>query len=399
MSYLQNEIRVVFTGPSNRFFVAYKPYGWFLTTPFDPRLGEAVMAPVLAAKLGVPAKNISFPGKLAARESGLIIGCTDSAMHNKIAATLKSGQCSMSYQCIVHANRAANGALVRRSPFSHAFACYNHREGVSSGVARFDVRTQAKVEPLKRLSALPDERLRSVLSQFLARSRVVSAHDVSVKRSGVTECAERISDEGEPGLDDTGSCKHHCAPSDDVDSSSTNASTHQDSGACSANTADERVAVTDDKSPTTDSRQNGGYSFAYIMENLRDYLERTAEYGTAVQSGRVADGKQAFRDNKARRSALSQFRHVEIVTSSHLVNRHMVEVLSSMGLVVLTGSPHQNTTKIRATVESACLELCALQFPHPIYRDRVVEARLHEADPVVPEEWVRIALTSSSGAP
>ncbi|GBE60736.1 pseudouridine synthase, putative [Babesia ovata] len=395
MSYLQNEIRVVLTGPSNRFFVAYKPYGWFLTTPFDPRFGEAVMAPVLAAKLGVSPKDISFPGKLAARESGLVIGCTDTAMHNKIEATLKNGQCSMSYQCIVHANRSANTALIRRSPFSHAFACYNHHEGVSSGVVTFDVRRQTKVEPLKRLSALSDERLRNVLSQFLARSRVVSVHDVSVKRKD----AKIISDGEESGFSDTGSSKHNCPGSDEVgDAGKTDSSIGQDNITGTTETVDEGFTKTANTSTAADSQQNGGYSFAYIMENLRDYLKRTAEDGT-TQHRRVGNNSHNTRDDKDRRNALSQFRHVEIATGNHMVNKHMVEVLSSMGLVVLTGPPHQNTSKIRATVDSACLELCALQFPHPIYRDRVIEARLHEGDPVVPEEWVRLALNSSCGVP
>ncbi|GIX63713.1 pseudouridine synthase, putative [Babesia caballi] len=385
MASLRSEIRLLLTGPENRFFVAYKPPGWFLRTPFDGQRGGGVVGPVLAARLGVAPDCISFPSKLSVQESGLVVGCTDAAMHRTLANIIESGLCAKSYQCVVHANRRGACASVSRSAFRHAFGCFNHRKEVSSGVVNFELALHNKATALKVLPTLPDERLRSGLSQFVAQARVVSAHNVAVSPGN---CAN-----GDGFLDvDSRSRNVSCTDSTPGHTEASVLRTNVVTGGTPGTWKSENSTGTCRPVPV-EAERRGKRTFAYIMENLSCYLKRFEGVAAGAETGTRTD-----HNLKPRISALARFRHMEIVCSDRDVNRHLVEVLSSLGLVVLTGQPKAKAAKIRGR-STACLELCGLQFPHPIYKDRVVEARVHEADPVVPEEWVHHALTSSGAGP
>ncbi|KAK1443735.1 hypothetical protein BgAZ_206110 [Babesia gibsoni] len=334
MAHLRSEIHILLSGPENRFFVAYKPQGWFLTTPFDRNLRDGVLAPVLAAKLGVSPRCITFPSKLTAQESGLVVGCTDDSMHRKMTNIIMNGGCSKSYQCIVHAN-SFNKSGNASSTFKHAYKCFNYRSGISSGLIRFDLMEHDKTPALNSLSSVTDSKLRSNIVQFVARGRCVSVSNVTLDKNQAP-CEDSIKD------------------GDIVDG-------------C--------------------HKSGGKHKLAFIMENLRDYLKRSIETSDSTY--------QQYLLNAVRRGTLSQFRHLEIATSDHAVNKHLVEVLSSLGLVVLSGGTNTSKANIHTINSTLCLELYRMQFSHPIYRDRVVDVWVHENNPEVPECWVNHALTTS----
>ncbi|GFE54913.1 pseudouridine synthase, putative [Babesia ovis] len=372
MASLCNEIRLLLTGPENRFFVAYKPPGWFLTKPFEAELGEGVIAPVLAAKLGVDSERISFPSKLAVNERGLVIGCTDSAMHDCIHKIMQSGKCSKSYQCVIHANRSQDPGVVGRSIFKHTYECFNHRTDVSTGVVNLELKTHVKNKSLKWIQKNLDENVRHGISQFVARSRVVSAYNITAATRGTRGSASnRHKVGGDTGI------------------------THDARGVAAPTLG--RQHRLGPRPGHTDNKPNGKHTFAYIMENLRSYLQRF-DTGNGTDNLGCDKGLEAYcttplDDMTKFKNTLARFRHMEIVTSAYDINRYLTEVLSSMGLVVLTSNVHG-----LMAMGNKCLELCSIEFQHPIYKDRVIQARVHEGgDPVIPKEWVKHVLTCAGG--
>lgn len=387
MASLRNEIRILLTGPENRFFIAYKPQGWFLTTPFDGRRNEGVLAPVLAAKLGVSASAITFPSKLTVQERGLVIGCTDASMHQTLSRILRSGLCTKTYQCIIHANSATNSQAVGRSAFKHAYRCFDHRTDVSSGVVRFDLLVHEKAKSLKKLSAISSKELRSALSQFIARGRSISASNVRVHKGAMPYS----------NIYDATNGSEECAYSHD-DTNGPNAvglhATNDHPEFPSSNSCLQSESVSTFKSPHNDGGSNQ-HSIAFIMENLCSYMQRFAGHNGISDTMQSHIGVQTQRQETKYARNIARFRHMELVTSSHDVNRHLVEILSSLGLVILTGNTKAGSTSVTTTEGSMCLELCGLQFPHPIYKHRVVEALAYEDDPEVPNEWIQHAITAS----
>ncbi|EDO06575.1 hypothetical protein BBOV_II006250 [Babesia bovis T2Bo] len=176
MAALAKEVRILLTGPESRFFLAYKPTGWYLNAPFSQKGNDAVMAPVVATKLGIDLNKITFPSKLTASQSGIVIGCTDDAMHKYIRRLLESGKCNMTYQCIIHANKSYK-ALVAKSKFKHSFRCFNHKKEITTGKFNIEVKS-IKQHPKHIINNIPNGVLKQGIAQLIAMSNTCIVKDI-----------------------------------------------------------------------------------------------------------------------------------------------------------------------------------------------------------------------------
>ncbi|EAN32869.1 hypothetical protein TpMuguga_02g00586 [Theileria parva strain Muguga] len=100
MANIFDEVRIVFRGPCERLFIAYKPVGWHVCSPSQKKFTES-LSTVIGARLGIPEDSIKFPSKLKINQNGLVIGTTDEPMYNQIRNIIQNKLCTKSYTCII----------------------------------------------------------------------------------------------------------------------------------------------------------------------------------------------------------------------------------------------------------------------------------------------------------
>uniref|UniRef100_A0A3B0MNN1 Uncharacterized protein n=1 Tax=Theileria annulata TaxID=5874 RepID=A0A3B0MNN1_THEAN len=95
-----DEVRIIFRGPCERLFIAYKPFGWHVCSPQKKKFSDSLSS-VIGASLGIPEDSIKFPSKLKINQNGLVIGTTDSAMYSQITRIIENKQCTKCYTCLI----------------------------------------------------------------------------------------------------------------------------------------------------------------------------------------------------------------------------------------------------------------------------------------------------------
>ncbi|XP_952129.1 uncharacterized protein TA14005 [Theileria annulata] len=147
-----DEVRIIFRGPCERLFIAYKPFGWHVCSPQKKKFSESLSS-VIGASLGIPEDSIKFPSKLKINQNGLVIGTTDSAMYSQITRIIENKQCTKCYTCLIDTNS---------SIFNHI------GKGISelNGTIRFNLlQKKSQFEPNLHISNIQVTLEDSILSQ------------------------------------------------------------------------------------------------------------------------------------------------------------------------------------------------------------------------------------------
>ncbi|UKJ90519.1 hypothetical protein MACJ_001453 [Theileria orientalis] len=183
MANIFDEIRIIFRGPSERLFVAYKPLGWHVCSPSGKAKLQDSLSSVVAAKLRISEDSIKFPSKLRINQKGLVIGTTDDPMYSQISKLIADCQCTKTYTCIT--SLALKEFLSNNNNLSIALDNFTHSNSVLRGKINFNLEKCQKAsqsDPDVTVHSLPST------SPFSLNFRLTSLSNYSSNSENSINC-------------------------------------------------------------------------------------------------------------------------------------------------------------------------------------------------------------------
>ncbi|BAM40317.1 conserved hypothetical protein [Theileria orientalis strain Shintoku] len=184
MANIFDEIRIIFRGPSERLFVAYKPIGWHVCSPSGKAKLQDSLSSVVAAKLRISEDSIKFPSKLRINQKGLVIGTTDDPMYSQISKLIADCQCTKTYTCIT--TFSLKDFLSNNGNLNIALDDSSHPNSVLSGKINFNLEKYQKAsqsDPDVIVDSLPNA------SPFSLNFRVTSLSDYASNYEHSISCS------------------------------------------------------------------------------------------------------------------------------------------------------------------------------------------------------------------
>ncbi|AFZ79541.1 hypothetical protein BEWA_023900 [Theileria equi strain WA] len=116
-------------------------------------------------------------------------------------------------------------------------------------------------------------------------------------------------------------------------------------------------------------KEDGPHRMEYRITNLRDHLRKLMEEENIEMPKGVN---------------YSQFRLLEIKISDNTVDRHLLEIMSSLGIDPV-GMPSTRLkflehVGVKHYQNGLLMELCEIELPHPIYKMKTIQVRMSNED-------------------